>query len=365
MDDLRTGSDLLDSEDLVSRLGSISERPSGSLEFLKLEVLILAVAEGRAVLPSFQRRFQWDREDVRALLATVMVGWPAGTLMLLDRYPDFLGPPRSFSQVPEVVPAPSLTVLDGQQRLTALFFALFDQGPAVYALNLETVARLVDQDVELDADVLEDAVESFSRRDWDRRYRSIHSQWVNRLLPAYVLRSPALLFEWLSKVESLGGSEDQLGIPNLASRILSGLFSYSFPALILDATLDAGAIARVFERVNKSGLQLDTFDLVVARTFLADWNLRTVVDQEAREDPVLGHFLNGTGLLPLQVIALRHVGNVRRRTLIRLERDLVRSEWSEAVACLRRVIDILARRCGLLDRSFLPSNPCLSCLRPP
>ena len=74
--------------------------------------LVTQIEEGGTALPAFQRDFDWGPNDVRALLATVLMGWPAGSLLLaegaiahlqvrpFDHGPEPMSPPRfSFSTV--------------------------------------------------------------------------------------------------------------------------------------------------------------------------------------------------------------------------------------------------------------------------
>src|SRR6185295_10112751 len=97
--------------------------------------------------------------DVRALLATIMKGWPAGNLLVIRGRPEWLNV-RSFESGPALVSDIQLTILDGQQRLTSLFHALCGVGPEVYALDL--TAYRVEQEV----DAIEDSIRVFSREEW-------------------------------------------------------------------------------------------------------------------------------------------------------------------------------------------------------
>ncbi len=77
------------------------------------------------LLPSFQRRFVWDEDDVLALLDSIKNGYPIGNIILWKK-PEDIKPeeidPLSKPLIGDVKKNASSTyfVIDGQQRLTAL-----------------------------------------------------------------------------------------------------------------------------------------------------------------------------------------------------------------------------------------------------
>src|SRR5438876_6805415 len=81
-------------------------------------------------IPDFQRNFVWEVENTRELLASVMSRYPAGTLLFLKIGPgDQVFRPRQVEGAPTLGDeVPREFVLDGQQRLTALYQALYGRG---------------------------------------------------------------------------------------------------------------------------------------------------------------------------------------------------------------------------------------------
>src|SRR5687768_2418808 len=100
--------------------------------------LLDGIDAGQVALPNFQRDFDWTDSDVRALLATVLNGWPMGSLLLIEGNAatrDFYDP-RAFEYAPPLAKTPETIVLDGQQRLTSLYTALYDKSESVHAVAL-------------------------------------------------------------------------------------------------------------------------------------------------------------------------------------------------------------------------------------
>ena len=92
-------------------------------EFLR--DLLREVSDGHAQLPEFQRGWVWPDRNIASLLASISMGYPAGTLMMLRTGGDVrfkLRPVEGATPPPGV--RPERLILDGQQRLTSLFQAL-------------------------------------------------------------------------------------------------------------------------------------------------------------------------------------------------------------------------------------------------
>lgn len=101
----------------------------------KVEQHVRNVAEGRYGLPEFQRTFVWDDDRVRGLWDSLYRGFPVGQIMLWT--PDHVDfPMRSFGrEQKEITGGNRVAVIDGQQRLTALYLVL--DGSVPLRFNLE------------------------------------------------------------------------------------------------------------------------------------------------------------------------------------------------------------------------------------
>src|SRR4051794_27543010 len=94
---------------------------------VELEDLLELAASGKLQLPDFQRGWKWDDDRIRALIASVAQGHPVGVAMTLE----VGGGGSNFKPIPiaGVDPAsadePEQLLLDGQQRTTSLYQALY------------------------------------------------------------------------------------------------------------------------------------------------------------------------------------------------------------------------------------------------
>lgn len=321
---------------------------------LRLSDLLAGIDQGSIVLPNFQRDFVWSDADVRALLVTVLSGWPAGSLLLLEGEPTFFDV-RRFEGGTLAVASSDIryVVLDGQQRLTALYQALYHGGSYVYGVRLDAVRSEVNP-----IDALEEAVVSYRRATWEQRYASPTEQWQAKLLPLTALVSPPDYFAWRDQMLGAAPGDERDATASWLSELYRGLLSnvdaYEFPAVIVDNRLEPTGIARIFERVNRTGMTLSAFDLVVARVYERDWNLRDHWEETRADSSLIDRFLGEDGMPVLQTIALAYQGDVRQSAVLSLAPRLIREKWADAAAAVEAAILFFVRECGVLEREWLP-----------
>lgn len=320
---------------------------------MRIVPLLEMLDEQKIVLPEFQRDFDWDDDRVKQLLATLARRWPAGSL-LLQQFPG-----ETFYELREFDGGPSVdkdkvvhVVLDGQQRLTALYHAIYDSGPYVYAIRARalTPAASIDQ--------LEDGIASFNRAEWNAERRDQPFSDEHDWIPFYALRSPADYFGWRDLAVEGADPEDRANVGSLLSDAyrngLDAFHTYMLPAVVVDRDLEPEAIARIFERVNRGGLALTAFDLMVAKTFESGWNLRQKWDEARGAHTILDEFFAEDGMPVIRVIALKARGSVRERDVLGLEGLAVRHDWTDAVAATGAALEFLRTNCGVRRREWLP-----------
>ena len=109
-----------------------------SLEFCKMHPtkeplvgLVDRACQGHVVLPEFQRSFIWKRRAVEELLVSIFNEYFIGSLLTLNVIPDSVPfRARAIEGIQNDVPLrPEKMVLDGQQRITSIYYALY--GPDI------------------------------------------------------------------------------------------------------------------------------------------------------------------------------------------------------------------------------------------
>lgn len=332
----------------------IGSRDTGTtLDSFRISMLLQGIHEQEVVLPEFQRDFDWSDQRVKELLATIVRRWPAGSLLLQDFEDGTFYKVRAFEGGPEVdLRRAGLVVLDGQQRLTGLYHAVYDTGDHVYAIR----ARVLRPDTAIDD--IEEGTFAFERDTWDRLHRDAVWSEQQDWIPFYALKSPTDFFSWRDMTAERSPASDRDDVRSaLTEAYRIGLepfhVSYELPAVLVERKLEPAAIARIFERVNRGGLRLNTFDLMVARTYEPDWNLRDRWDEACDRHPLLHAFFREDGMPVIRVIALKNLENVRESAVLDLPGPAVRIDWESAVEATAKALKLLYERFGVLEREWL------------
>ena len=331
-------------------------RQSGSnVQMMHIRRLMESIDAGQISIPDFQRDFDWSPSDVKQLLITVFAGWPAGSLLLLDSR-NTLFKARRIEGGPSLAEVQTYSVLDGQQRLTSLYHAFYDKGDVIYAIAWDQ-----------DSDEVEDCLRSYTRRQWlAAKLDALPQQTKHRLLPISALKTPSDFFQWRDESIDLLSEEEReaarQAVTAFYKKNLSSAHDYEFPAVILESNLAPEAIARIFERVNRTGLKLDVFDLMVAKTFTSDWNLREQWQSCRVRFPAVAEYLADDGIPLLEAIALREKGDIRKSAVLSLDAANIRARWASAEEAAGAVIRFLREECGAIRPDFVPYRTMISLL---
>src|SRR5690606_4067972 len=97
---------------------------------------------------------------------------------------------REFESAPPPQPPYQLIVLDGQQRLTSLYQALYGRGDFRYGVRFTSLHP--DQSIE----ELEESIISLPVDRWHRNYPDARAEYKDGIVPVEVLREAALFYEW-------------------------------------------------------------------------------------------------------------------------------------------------------------------------
>lgn len=258
---------------------------------LQLDQLLKDIAAGDIQLPDFQRDWVWDDDHIRDLLASVSMSFPIGALMLLETGGDGVHfKPRPLEGVQlNGERSPSRLVLDGQQRLTALYLAL-RSGRAVVAptKRRKKVGRWYYLDIRkaLGSSVVdhEDAIVSVPE---DRKIRNFRGEVVAdyegvereceaELLPLPLVFDVAAPFEWQAVyVGNQSSMQERFARWKLLfENVIQRFQQYQIPTIVLHKNTPKAAVCKVFEKVNTGGVTLTVFELLTAIFAAEGYQLR-------------------------------------------------------------------------------------------
>ncbi len=216
------------------------------------------IRDGQITLPRFQRFEAWRVHQVEGVLENILrqPSLPIGTLLVLEVGDQELFVSRSLSGAPEPRGRPQLHLLDGQQRMTALWRALTD--------NYQDFTVLVSLDDDMRPQI-----------EICRRYVSKSGTrmplWVDEPAQTFARKCfPVSLLCPGSKGEhAMDTWTESAGTDKATDKIIIKLrqrvASYSIPFHSLPVSTEQETALDVFIKMNTSASPLKDFDIVVAQ----------------------------------------------------------------------------------------------------
>jgi len=254
---------------------------------LPIDELLGNVKAGKVQLPDFQREWVWDDDHVKSLLASVSLSYPIGAIMMLQADQDDMtfrptplaGVTLSDGQNPEHL------VLDGQQRLTALFLAL--RSSVVVATKdarKNPIKRWYYIDVVKALNPNEDREEAIFGVPEDRilrdfrgvpvaDYSTPEKEFAADVFPlAQILDSS----DWRNKYFKFWefDREHIERFTEFDEQVIKRFEQYQLPAIVLVKETPKEAVCQVFEKVNTGGVSLTVFELLTATYAVSNYHLR-------------------------------------------------------------------------------------------
>jgi hypothetical protein len=235
-----------------------------------LSGLIEQIDMGSIGLPDIQRPFVWKNTKVRNLFDSMYRGFPIGYLLFWET-----GGSAKNGQigVEKKQLVPDLLIVDGQQRLTAIYAVV--TGTPVYRDNYAAEA------IEIAFNPLQEQFEvadAATRRDHSY-ITNISEIWQQ---DSDIFQVVENYLDELGKVREVGTAEKKQ-VQQAISR-LSNLLYYPFTALQLSANLDEEEVSEIFVRINSEGKKLNQADFILT--------LMSVFWDEGRKE--LEHFCKGS-----------------------------------------------------------------------
>lgn len=273
-----------------------------------LKNLLEDIACGKIQLPEFQRSWTWDDNHIRGIIASVTLGYPMGAVMALEYgNPDIIIKYRTIEGVTppsennaqyfyyndskknwESISKPDLLILDGQQRLTSLYQALYSSKPVKTKTETnKEIERFYYLSIEKCLDESEDRFDAIISLPKDKIIKTNfdrdilldisdrEKEFKNKLFPLNIVFASELLqwqMEYFQYYMHDPDSMKQLQIFN--DNIIKKIVSYQLPVITLDKSTQREAVCKVFENVNTGGVALTVFELVTASFATQDFDLR-------------------------------------------------------------------------------------------
>jgi len=298
--------------------------------------LIAQIVRGHLRIPSFQRGFVWDADRVAHLMDSIYKGYPFGSL-LFWRTKTALQTERRLGpfELPDNDPDyPIDYVLDGQQRATSIF-GVFQNFLPVSDGEDDTWTRIY-YDLRAPSDAQDSQFAYLTESEVDPA----------RHFPLGILFDPPAYRQFLKTMDdSIADAVDNLYRTFTTAKIPVQTFS----------TDDRTAVAIVFERINRLGVELDTLQLLSAWSWSDEFDLQEQFSSLASDLAPYGfHEVGEDTDLLLRCCAAIISGDASPKTIINLSGAEVRARFAEIRAGILGAIDFLRTSLKAYSTSVLP-----------
>jgi hypothetical protein len=369
-----------------------------------LNSLIGWLREGRFVIPDFQREFEWKPWDIRDLMRSIFLDYFIGSLLL------WKGKKENFDALScepvygfEGTNRREYIVLDGQQRLTALFYAFL--GPDVPLPNRSNRAIYY---LQADRFMAEEYDKAFNY-DWNSKWmRNLladeEAQFEEHIFPLFIIgeggRKLYRWFEgyenyWNSKTTALRDNVDEtfadneeyektlaatskhaLNAEQFSEYVAELVEQYQISYIELDKDLAVDKVCDIFTQINSKGIPLDAFDLINALLKPKGLQLKKMWREAAPRlefvdtDKMNVYVLQVMSILrqnycspkylyylmPGQIKQVRDSDGTRREEILVVDKDDFKARWEDAVDALEVAIKLLShpQEFGAISTRFLP-----------
>ena len=313
-------------------------------------------------LPRFQRFIAWGHAEVSGLLTTVLRGLPSGASLILEVGDEEKFKSRTMTDAPETGGKVTEQLLDGQQRLTALWRSLHDKYPdRTYLIGFEDDPHNGGRQQPY----------VYGQARWEKngtRYPvwtdSARYCWERRLIPIRLLRPDDIKDEIDQWIEAAIPEDvsDKFAVYKQLNSLISDLRTkireFNLPYLSLPAKTEKDVALDVFVKMNTSSVRLDTYDIVVALVEgETGKSLHDHVKVLEEAIPRINDYADVPGLV-LDVVALRQnrVPSQAGYRGIDFSRMIV--EWLAVVSGIKGMVNFLEEE-SIFDAQRLPSYTAL------
>lgn len=213
----------------------------------KIENLLKDIENEDLVLPEFQRDFVWKPDDFKKFITSVYKAWPTGSLLIWKTRK----PPKLRGDAKPSEGVYTRILLDGQQRLSTLYFIINGKNPPFYkGEHLEKILKLYYN------------IEGEKFRYYQKSLMENKKEWIS-VTDFFVNHGDAGNFiedvtDELSKKYYL----DYLSNLNKLARIKD--YEYYVDEDKLKSEMKVKDIVEIFNLVNKQGRTLQEEDLALA-----------------------------------------------------------------------------------------------------
>lgn len=304
------------------------------MDGFSIRKIIDKVTSGEIRIPSFQRGFVWEEDDVAFFMDSLFKGYPIGAV-LLWRTKERLLNERNLGHflLPEPVTGyPVDYVLDGQQRLTSIFSVFQTELTPEEDTNWKDIYYLIGNSI--NSQKLQFVPLSKEEVDLKKHFP------IKTLFDSVEYRKATEILDDKEKAE--------------IDKLQETFKEISIPVQLME-TDDKSIVAIVFERINRAGVPLKSFQLLTAWSWSTDFDLQEKLDDLSGE--LSGYGFDGIAEdqeLLMKCFTGYILENTSPGVMMKLSGEKIRDNFEKIKTGLKSSIDFLQKELHLYSLSYVP-----------
>jgi len=350
---------------------------------MHLKKLIDKLRDGQYVIPDFQRDFEWSARDMIELIRSIFEDYYIGTLLFWKASKENLQnlkcePIYGFSGKAE----PTHIILDGQQRLSALYYAFFSPEKN-YPKRKSRCFVFIDLSNLLDENYDECFLYYWDSKATQKLIKNKMEQFKKKLFPLYILgdKTSWAWIKWMEEYEKywseVVGEENAKKEREKIEHIFDDLINNYYISFIeLDRDIEIAKVCDIFTRINSTGIELTIFDLMNAMLRPKEIYLKEMWRKVAKDfepfDPekMRLYLLQTMSILKQEYCSPKYLyylvpgakktikekdGTKKKIVLVKSEEEFVEL-WNSVVEDVKRTLDMVKnpRDFGAIKVKFIP-----------
>ena len=246
---------------------------------------------------------------------------------------------------------PRLLILDGQQRLSSLFYAFYDIGEEKFYIDLEELKK--------------DNVSDDTFYYYNKKVNPLTSdkEFEKLLLPVSAVFNEQYDFEdWYDDyVEYCSLKEKEQKIKKgdyklLKKKYITLIKQYEFPILELPENTGENIVCEIFEVLNRTGTPLNVFELLTAKLWTKKIHLRDLWDAAKKSCPKLDLFGidSVTFLRSLSLLSNRDTRAAKSEYLYKLSPKHFDKYWEDLIKAYNELFVTFLNEFGIVKGKWIP-----------
>jgi hypothetical protein len=334
------------------------------------------IQRGEIKLPRFQRFEAWDQHRIASLIQTVIQNLPLGITLILEVGESEKFVSRHLKTAPETPNKVYEHLLDGQQRLTALWRMFYNNYDwTTYFIYIQAFDQYTEGQLR----------ENLTVHNQSRYIKQATGErfplWSDRpdkclqrgLIPTHLLRPEDIqadIDDWLQKALPRPSADTDMDalqkyfesrqkVSDQIKDLRAIVANYNLPYLALPAHTDKSVALNVFINMNTNSKPLSTYDIIVAEVeSVMGQSLHDLETGLHQRHPHIARYATLSDLI-LTTSALLQGDLPNQKGAWNMDKQLMVKHWAILERGLNRMAEFLNNE-GIYDAQRLPTNAVLA-----